>query len=63
MIQKNLKGLERMEVLITSHVKVFLGNNYNSYIHTAGNAKVTSAKSFYEKTAMNRQRKGFQERI
>ena len=33
MIQKNLKGLERIEVLITSHVKVFLGNKYNSYIH------------------------------
>ena len=33
-IQKNLKGLERMEILTTSHVKVFLGNKY-SYIHTA----------------------------
>ena len=32
MIQKNLKDLERMEVLITSHVKVFLGSEYNSYI-------------------------------
>ena len=37
MIQKNLKGLERMEILITFHVKVFLGNTYNSYIHTASN--------------------------
>ena len=35
MIQKNLKGLERMEVLITSHIKFFLGNEYNSYMHTA----------------------------
>ena len=41
MIQKNLKGLERMEVLITSHVKVFLGNKYNIHIHTAQDAKVT----------------------
>ena len=37
MIQKNLKGLERMEILITLHVKVFLGNTYNSYIHIASN--------------------------
>ena len=27
MIQKNLKGLERIDVLITSHMKVFLGND------------------------------------
>ena len=40
-IQKNLKGLERMEILTTSHVKVFLGNKY-SYIHTAWNIKVTN---------------------
>ena len=53
-IQKNFKGLERMEVLITSHVKVFLGNNYDSYIHTARNAKVTSARIVYEKTVMKR---------
>ena len=49
-IQKNLKGLERMEVLITSDVKVFLGNKYNSYIDTARNAKVTSTRNVYEKT-------------
>ena len=30
-----------MEVLITFHVKVFLGNKYNSYIHTAPNAELT----------------------
>ena len=47
MIQKNLKGVERMKVLITSHVKVFLGN-----IHTARNAKVTSTRNVYEKTVM-----------
>ena len=52
MIQKNSKGLERMEVLITSHMKVFLGNKYNSYIHTARNAKVTSTRIVYEKTVM-----------
>ena len=50
MIQKNFKGLERMEVLITSHMKIFLGNKYNSYIHTARNAKVTSTRIVYEKT-------------
>ena len=54
MIQKNLKGLERMEVLITSHTKDFLGNKYNSYIHTARNAKATSARIVYEKTLMKR---------
>ena len=43
-----------MEVLITSHVKVFLGNKYNSYIHTARNAKVTSTRNVYEKTVMKR---------
>ena len=52
MIQKNLKGLEKMEVLITSHMKDFLGNKYNSYIHTAQNAKVTSTRIAYEKTVM-----------
>ena len=31
MIEKNLKGLERMEVLITSHEKFFLGNKNHSY--------------------------------
>ena len=40
-----------MEALITSHVKVFLGNKYNCYVHTARNAKVTSARYVYEKTA------------
>ena len=41
-----------MEVLITSHMKTFLGNKYNSYIHTARNAKVTSTRTVYEKTVM-----------
>ena len=54
MIQKNVKGLERMEVLITSRMKVFLGIKYNSYIHTARNAKVTSTRIVYEKTVMKR---------
>ena len=31
-------------------MKVFLGNEYNSYIHTAQNAKVTSTRIVYEKT-------------
>ena len=43
-----------MEVLILSHMKVFLGNEYNSYIHTARNAMVTSTKIVYEKTLMKR---------
>ena len=37
MIQKNLKGLETMEVLITLNVNVSLGNEWNSYIYTARN--------------------------
>ena len=43
-----------MKVLITSHMKVFLGNKYNRYIHTARNAKVTSTRIVYEKTVMKR---------
>ena len=39
-----------MEILITSNVKIFLGNKYNSYIHTARNEKVTSTRIAYEKT-------------
>ena len=38
-----------MQVLITSHVKVFLVSKYNSYIHTARNAKVTSRRKFMRK--------------
>ena len=60
MIQKNLKSLERMKVLVTSHVKVFLGNKYNSYIHAAKNAKLISTKYVYEKTVMKLKKKGFQ---
>ena len=48
-IQKNFMGLERMEVLITS-LKVFLGNKYNSYTHTARSAKLISTRIFHEKT-------------
>ena len=51
-----------MEVLTTSYVKVFLGNKYNSYIHTAQSGKVTSTRNVYEKTVMKR-KKGFQRRI
>ena len=47
-IQKNVKGLERMEVLITTPMKVSLVNKYNSYKQTAWNAKV--ARNIYEKT-------------
>ena len=48
MIQKKLNGLEIMDVLTASYVKVFLGNKYNSYIHTAGNAKVTFTRNVYK---------------
>ena len=60
MIQKNSKDLERIEVLITSYVKVFVGNKYNSYVHTTRNAKV---RNVYEKTVMKRMNRGFQRRI
>ena len=60
MIQKNFKDLERIEVLITSHMKFFLGNKHNSHIHTARNAKLTSTKIVYEKA---NQTEGFQRRI
>ena len=43
-----------MEVLITCYMKVFLGNKYNIYIRTAGNAKVTSTRIVYEKTVIKR---------
>ena len=49
MIHKDLKGLERMEVPITFHVKVFLGNKYSSYIHTARSAKVLLREMFMRK--------------
>ena len=62
-IQKNLKGLERREVMITSHVKVFLVNKYNSYTHTARYAKLTSTRNVYKKSVMKRKKKGFQRRI
>ena len=60
MIQKNLNRLERMEVLIASHLKGFLENKYNTYIHAARNAKVTSTRNVYEKTIIKRKKKGFQ---
>ena len=43
-----------MEFLITFYMKVFLGNKYKSYIHTAQNEKVTSTRIVYEKTVMKR---------
>ena len=62
MIQKNLKGLEIIEVLITYHVKVFLSKKYNNYIHTAQNAKVAT-RNVYEKTLMKRKKKSFQRHV
>ena len=35
-------------------MKVFLGNEYKSYIHTVRNAKVTSSRIVFEKTLMKR---------
>ena len=55
----NLKGLERAEVLITSHANIFLGNKYNSYIHTARNTKVASTRNVYGKIAMKRKKVAF----
>ena len=49
MIQKKLKGLEKMKVLITSE--------------TAWNAKATYTRNVYQKTVMNRKKKGLQRRI
>ena len=63
MIQKNLKDLERIEVLIISCVKALLGNKYNSYIHAPRNAKLTSTRDVYEKTVLRRKNKSFQRRI
>ena len=63
MIQKNLKDLERIEVLIISCVKASLGNKYNSYIHAPRNAKLTSTRDVYEKTVLRRKNKSFQRRI
>ena len=54
MIQKKIKGLEGIEALTTSHMKVFLGNKYNNYIHNARNTKVTSTRIVYEKTVVKR---------
>ena len=48
-----------MEVLIKSQVKLFLGNKYNSYMHTAINATVISTRKVYEKTVMKQKNKGF----
>ena len=52
-----------MKVLTTLHVKVFLGNKYNSYVHTARNAVVISPRNVYEKSIMKREDDGFQRRI
>ena len=46
-----------MKVLITSHVKVFLANKYNSYINTVRNEKALLL--VYEKTVMKWKKKGF----
>ena len=54
MIQKNLKGLKRMEVLIASHLEIFFGNKYDIYMHTVRNTKVTSNRIVYDKTLMKR---------
>ena len=62
-IQKNLKGLERREVMITSYVKVFLVNKCNSYTYTARYAKLTCTRNVYENSVMKRKKKGFQRRI
>ena len=57
---EKFKGFRQNKVLITSHLKVFLGNKCNSYIRAAQNAKVTSTRNVYEKTVIKRKKKGFQ---
>ena len=52
-----------MEVLITSHVKVCLGNDCNHFIHTARNPKVTCNRNGYKKLVIERKKEGFQRRI
>ena len=44
MIQKKLKDLEKMEVFITSRVKVLLGNKYYSDIHIVYKKTVVKRK-------------------
>ena len=46
-----------MEVLIKSQVKLFFGNEYNSYMHTALNATVISTRKVYEKTVIVKKQK------
>ena len=62
MIPKGFKGLKRIEVLITFHVNVFLGNKCNSYIYCS-KYMVTSTKNVNEKTVMKRKKEAFQKRI
>ena len=62
MIQKNVKGLERMEVLITSHLKVFLSNKYYSYILLKIQRQLPLAM-FLKKNIIKRKKKGFQRPI
>ena len=40
-------------------MEVFLGNKYNSYIHNARNAKVSSTRNVYQKTVMKRKKNMF----
>ena len=54
---EKFKGFRKNEVLIISHLKVFLGNKYNSYIHTTCNATVTSNRNVCEETAMKRKKR------
>ena len=50
-----------MEILIIYRVKIFLGNKYTIYIHTAPNAKVTSTRNIYEKPVTKRKKKVFKD--
>ena len=55
MTQKYLKDLERIEVLIASHVNFFLCNKCNS-LHTAQNPKVTSTGNVEKTNEMKEER-------
>ena len=58
---EKLKGFRNIVVLIASHGKVFPGNKYKSYIHTARSAKVTL--QMFMRKLMKWKKQGFQKRI
>ena len=62
-IQKKFKELRKNGYFIYILCKGFYGNKYNSYVHIAQSANVTSTRNIYEKTVIKWMKKGFQRRI